>query len=167
MLLHILCCTVVPSSLLRLPHTAVSTLAVLSLHFTYISLQTLHCCAFFKDRMLNLFWNNYSVPPYKFTLLCVNISYICCCPKTSSCCLFLFALMCKNTFLRTTLLLLLAIMLLHFFYVLLSIPITIDSVIHGFYWLLRCLCNLHCGCLLFHHTVVCPYTNSLLSITFT
>ena len=37
----------------------------------------------------------------------------------------------------------------------------------GFYLLLRCLCNLHCGCLLFHHTDVCPYTNSLLSITCT
>ena len=80
MLLHILCCTVVPSSLLRLPHTAVSTLVVVSLHFTYISLQTLHCCAFFKDIILCLFRNDYSVPPYKFTLLCVNISSIqwCC-----------------------------------------------------------------------------------------
>ena len=79
MLMHILCCTVVPSSSLCLSHTAVSTLAVVLLHFTYISLQTLHCCAFLKDQILCLFWNNYTVPIYKFTLLCVNISYTHCC----------------------------------------------------------------------------------------
>ena len=61
MLLHILCCTIVPSSLLRLPHTAVSTLVVVLLHFTYISLQTLHCCVF----------------PFSHSHCCVRILYLC------------------------------------------------------------------------------------------
>jgi len=94
--LVLLCCCifsaalVVPSSLLRLPHTAVSTLAVVSLHFTCISLQTLHSCAFFKDIILCLFLEQLLCPTLQiYTAVCKHFFYICCCPKSSSCCLFL------------------------------------------------------------------------------
>ena len=52
----------------------------------FFAASTPHCCvytctacALFKDKILCLFWNNYTVSTYKFTLLCVNISYTHCC----------------------------------------------------------------------------------------
>lgn len=52
--------------------------------------------------------------------------------KTSCCCIFLFVLLCAS-------------------------PSCHHAAAHNFL-LLHCLCNLHCRCLLFHHTVVCPYS---------
>ena len=52
----------------------------------FFTVSTPHCCvytctacALFKDKILCVFWNNYTVPIYKFTMLCVNISYTRCC----------------------------------------------------------------------------------------